>query len=179
MIFRIFFYAVSFVFLFNLNPKNLFSGNMPAPTKMSDSTRWIGFHAHKKINGIELTDVAEIKQKTKILLGAKEYENFMKVWKYGPHMPVQEIDGWVEFEGCQKHNCGHIYYFLIRPKDSTLLICESLDTPSVEPFAAKAKWFGSKRRILVSGQRCNSLDDEVMSDDWNAIIAKVWDKIES
>ena len=138
--------------------------------KISDIPKWVGKYSFHKIEGAALFSTKMINDYLKTVLGDFKYQEFLSIEDIGPQIPLESDAGVVHFSVCEKHNCGHMFYFLFKISTGRLFVCErevDLDLKSNNAsYARRATWFSEKGRHVIPNGNCEFYDEDKKETDW-------------
>jgi len=136
--------------------------------KISDIPKWVGKYSFSRIEGAHLFSIKAINDYLKDILGDTKYKNFLSIEELGPQSPVEFNDGIVHFTVCEKHNCGHTFYFLYEIKSKQLFVCERETglEPTKTAYWWKATWFSNKGQYTVPEGSCEFYDEIAKKVNW-------------
>lgn len=145
--------------------------------KITDIQKWIGKYPFDKIEGTDLFTTKFINDYLRIALGNSKYTEFLSVEDIGPQTPVEINNGIIHFTVCQKHNCGHTFYFLFDVKSKELFICErELDLEPKSPktsFGWRVNWFSEKGTHSIPEGHCEVYDEKTKETDWRRTLESI------
>lgn len=138
--------------------------------KISDIQKWLGKYSYNKIEGAALFSTKVINDYLRAVLGDSKYQEFLSTENIGPQSPIDEDDGIIHFTVCEKHNCGHMFYFLFKTSTSQLFVCErerdlNLKSNNV-PYDRRATWFSEKGSHVIPNGSCEFYDEDKKETDW-------------
>jgi len=140
--------------------------------KISDVQKWIGKYPFYKIKGADIFSIKAVDDDLQQILGLSKYQEFFSIEEIGVHTPVELSDGIIHFTVCQKHKCGHTFYFLLEVKSSRLFVCErELDidpskSPNNDSSDWRVTWFSEKGKQVLPGGYCESYDEIQEAVNW-------------
>lgn len=127
--------------------------------KISDIQKWIGKYPFHKVEGSAFFSTKIINDYLKKVLGNSKYQQFLSIEDIGPQTPVEADTGIIHFTVCQKHNCGHMFYFLFKISTGLLFVCE-------REMNHKVTWFSEKGKHVIPDGICEYYYENKKETDW-------------
>ncbi len=149
-----------------------FGKSLNPPTKISDIEKWIGKYPSDKVNNVEIFEMTSFRSHLRKILGEAKFKELDRIKNRGPHTPVESDQEVVHFTVCQKHKCGHTFFFLMKAKSEQIFVCEREVDLDLKPAADRSQgkwrvtWYGEKGKVTQPESHCKFYDEKTKDVDW-------------
>jgi len=158
---------------------NASASNQERLHNIVDISKWVGKYPFDTVVTVEGEGIFSIKAfRAGILniLPPKKHEEVLSIQERGPQTPIQKTGEILHFTVCEAHNCGHMFYFFVRPDLSQIFICErtiNFGAKSSSELNLSSVWYGPRTKVKFHNQQCEVVESHGSEINWVKTISSI------